>query len=156
VKALLPSLRLLALTTAVALTASVGFAISRPTVVNVDGQRIISDVAPVTAGGSVFLPLRAVTEAAGARTFYDARTGDLVVRRGADTLRMRVGERHAILNGNAIELSEAPFTVRGRAMVPGRDLASALGSSVKYDARRGRVDVHTPGAVVAGAPDDGN
>ena len=154
--ALLPSFRLVAMTVAVALPASFAVAVSRPTVVNVDGQRVLSDVAPVTAGGSVYLPLRAVTEAAGARTSYDARTGALVVRRGADTLRMRVGDRHATLDGSPIELSHAPFSVRGRAMVPSRDLADALGSSVTYDARRSRVDVHTPGAVVAGAPDDGN
>jgi hypothetical protein len=144
------------MTFAVALTASLAVAVSRPTIVNVDGQRVVSDVAPVSAGGSIYLPVRAVTDAAGARTSYDERTGDLIVRRGADTLRMRVGDRHATLNGNPIELSHAPFTVRGRAMVPSRDLASALGSSVKYDAGRGRVDVHTPGAVVAGAPDDSN
>jgi hypothetical protein len=156
VKALLPSFRLLAMTFAVALTASLALAVSRPTIVNVDGQRVVSDVGPVSAGGNIYLPVRAVTDAVGARTSYDERTGSLIVRRGADTLRMRVGDRHATLNGTAIELSHAPFTVRGRAMVPGRDLASALGSSVQYDARRGRVDVHTPGAVVAGAPDDGN
>jgi hypothetical protein len=138
VKALLPSLRLF-LGTAV---------------VSVDGQRVLSDVAAVTVGGSVYLPVRAVTEAAGARTTYDAKTGDLVVRRGADTLRMRVGDRVASLNGNPIRLTHAPFTVRGRAMVRGTDLASALGSAVSYDARRGRIDVRTPGAVFAGAPDD--
>ena len=144
------------MTLGIALTASLALAVSKTAIVNVDGQRLVSDVAPVTAGGSVYLPLRAVTEAAGARTSYDERTGDLLIRRGADTLRMRVGDRHATLNGAPIELSNAPFTVRGRAMVRGTDLALALGSAVKYDARRARIDVRTPGAVVAGAPDDGN
>lgn len=153
-KALLPSFRLLIGTAVIALTASLALAVSRPTVVSVDGQRVFSDVSPVTVGGSVYLPLRAVTEAAGARTTYDAKTGELLVRRGTDTLRMRVGDRGASLNGNAIRLTHAPFTVRGRAMVRGTDLASALGSAVSYDPRRGRVDVRTPGAVFAGAPDD--
>jgi len=156
VKAPLPSLRLLLGTAVVATIASLAFAVSRPAIVSVDGQRVLSDVAPVTTGGTIYLPLRAVTEAAGARTTYDARSGDLLVRRGPDTLRMRVGDRHASLNGNPIELAVAPFTVRGRAMVRGTDLAAALGSSLSYDARRGRIDVHTPGAVVAGAPDEGS
>jgi hypothetical protein len=129
-------------------------AISRPMVVSVDGQRIVSDVAAVTASDGIYLPLRAVSEAAGGRTSYDARTGDLIVRRGADTLRMRVGDRHANLNGTPIELSNAPFNVHGRAMVRGTDLARALGSSLRYDRRGDRVDVRTPGAVVAGAPED--
>lgn len=153
-KARLPSLRLLLGTAVIALTASLALAVSRTTIVSVDGQRVLSDVAPVTVGGSVYLPVRAVTEAAGARTSYDAKTGELLVRRGADTLRMRVGDRGASLNGNPIRLAHAPFTVRGRAMMRGTDLASALGSAVSYDQRRGRVDVRTPGAVFAGAPDD--
>jgi hypothetical protein len=40
-------------------------------------------------------------------------------------------------------------------MVRGSDVALALASAVKYDAVRGRIDVRTPGAVVAGVPDDG-
>jgi hypothetical protein len=154
VKALLPSFRLVAGTTAIAAMAALAMAVSRPTIISVDGQRVVSDVPPVSAGDGLYLPLRAVTEAAGARTTYDAQTGDLIVRRGADTLRMRVGDRHASLNGTAIELSKAPFNVRGRAMVRGTDLAQALGSALRYDRRRDRVDVRTPGAVVAGAPDD--
>jgi hypothetical protein len=154
VSTLLPSLRLVVSTAAFALVGSLAFAFSQPTTINVDGQRVLSDVAPVTAGGVVYLPVRAVTQAAGARTSYDARSGELVVRRGADTLRMKVGDRRASLNGTPIQLSHAPFTVHGRAMMRARDLAEALGSTLKYDQRRNRVDVRTPGAVVAGAPDE--
>ncbi len=153
-KALLPSLRLLLGTAVIALTASLALAVSRPAIVNVDGQRVLSDVSPVTIGGAVYLPVRAVTEAAGARTTYDAKSGELQVRRGVDILRFRVGDRRATLNGNAIRFAQAPFTVRGRVMVRGTDLAAALGSAVSYDARRGRIDVRTPGAVFADAPDD--
>ena len=155
-KAPLPSFRLLAGTTAIATIAALALAVSRPTVVTVDGQRIVSDVPAVSARDGVYLPLRAVSEAAGARTSYDARTGELIVRRGADTLRMRVGERRASLNGSAIRLTQAPFNVRGRAMVRGTDLAAALGSSLRFDGPRNRVDLRTPGAVVAGAPEDGS
>ncbi len=155
-KAHLPSLRLLLGTAVVASTASLALAVSRPAQVSVDGQRVVSDVAPVTTAGAVYLPVRAVTEAAGARTTYDPRSGDLTVRRGNDVLKMRVGDRRATINGEPIRLTHAPFTVRGRAMVRGSDLAAALGSSVRYDPRRNRVDVRTPGAVVAGAPDDSN
>ena len=46
----LPSWRLIVGTAATALVASLSLAFSRPAVVNLDGQRVISDVAPVTAG----------------------------------------------------------------------------------------------------------
>ena len=122
----LPSWRLLAGTAAIALTASLALALSQPAILD-----------------------------AGAATSFDPRTSELTVRRGTAVLTMKIGERHATLDGRPIELKNAPFTVHGRAMVRGSDVAMALGSAVKYDVARGRIDVRTPGAVVAGVPDDG-
>jgi hypothetical protein len=151
----LPSLRLIIGTASIALTASLALALSQPAVLAVDGQRLVSDVAPVTSGNVAYLPLRAVTEAAGAVTTFDARTNELSVRRGTSVLTMKIGDRHATLDGRPIELKSAPFTVHGRAMLRSADIALALASTVKYDVARGRVDVRTPGAVVAGVADDG-
>lgn len=151
----LPSWRLIAGTVAIALTASLALALSQPAILDVDGQRVVSDVPPVTAAGVAYLPLRAVSEAAGAATSFDARTSELTVRHGTAVLTLKIGERRATLDGRPILLKNAPFTVHGRAMVRGSDIALALAAAVKYDAVRGRIDVRTPGAVVAGVPDDG-
>jgi hypothetical protein len=151
----LPSWRLLVGTAGIALTASLAIALSQPAILDVDGQRVQSDVAPVTTGGVAYLPLRAVSEAAGAATSFNARTDELTIRRGTDVLTMKLGEREATLDGRPLLLKNAPFTVHGRAMVRASDVALALASAVKYDAVRGRIDVRTPGAVVAGVPDDG-
>ena len=142
-------------TAGIALTASLALALSQPAILDVDGQRVVSDVSPVTTAGVAYLPLRAVSDAAGAETSFDARTDELTIRRGTAVLTMKIGERKATLDGRPIELKNAQFTVHGRAMVRGSDVALALASAVKYDAVRGRIDVHTPGAVVAGVPDDG-
>lgn len=151
----LPSWRLLAGTAGIALTASLALALSQPAILDVDGQRITSDVSPITTAGVAYLPLRAVSEAAGAATSFDARTNELTVRRGTTVLAMKIGDRHATLDGRPLLLKNAPFTVHGRAMVRASDVALALASAVKYDVARGRIDVRTPGAVVAGVPDDG-
>ena len=150
----LPSWRLILGTAGIALTASLAIALSQPAILDVDGQRVVSDVAPVTTGSTAYLPLRAVTEAAGAETSFNAATSELTVRRGTDVLTMKIGDRAATLDGRPMTLKSAPFTVHGRAMVRGADVALALGSAVKYDGVRGRIDVRTPGAVVAGVPDD--
>jgi hypothetical protein len=150
----LPSWRLIAGTALTALCASAWLALSRPAVMDVDGQRIVSDVAPVTAAGVAYVPLRVLDDAAGATTAFDPGSGAVVVRRGTTTLRMTIGERRAILDGHAIELAHAPFTVHGRAMVRGIDVAAVLGSDVRYDAGRDRITVRTPGSIVAGVNDD--
>jgi len=120
----------------------------------VDGQRIVADVAPVPAAGQAYLPIRAISEASGGATTFDPATQTIVVQRGSDVLKMKLGERSALPNGQRISLKHAPFTVRGRAMVPSAVVAQAFGSTVKYDSRRAKVDVHTPGVIVDGAPDD--
>jgi hypothetical protein len=150
----LPSPRLLLATAATALVASLAFALSSPASISIDGQRVASDVAPVTTADGAYLPLRAVADASGAQTSFDLRSGAITVRRGVDVLVMHVGTAHALLNGRQVTLAHAPFTVRGRAMVAAATVTRTFGSSVRFDPRRNRVAVRTPGVVVAGAADD--
>lgn len=154
VKRRLPSLRLLVATAVTALVASLALALSTPATIVIDGQRLASDVAPVTTPSGAFLPVRAVAQATGAETAFDAATGTVSIRRGAETLVMRVGSRDAVLNGRRITLAHAPFTVRGRTMVAGTTIADAFASAVSFDPKHDRVNVRTPGVVVAPVADD--
>ena len=149
-----PSPRLLIVTAATALAASLAVAFSTPATINVDGQRVASDVAPVTTLNGAYLPLRAIADAAGAETSFDARSGAIVVRRGSDVLSLRTGSTAATRNGKRLTLSHAPFTVAGRTMVATTTIARTFGSTVRFDPKRGRVDVRTPGVVVAPVADD--
>ena len=153
-RGLLPSTRLLLITAATATVASLSVAFATPPTINVDGQRIASDVAPVTTPGGTYLPLRAVSEAAGADTSFDASSRAIVVRRGTSVLTMHVGSATANLDGHTVTLASAPFTVRGRTMVASATIARAFGSTVRFDRKHGRVDVRTPGVVVAPVGDD--
>ena len=150
----LPDVRLLIATAAAALAASLSLALATPATISVDGQRLSSDVAPVTTTGGAYLPLRAVADATGAQTSFDPQSGAISVRRGTDVLVMHAGSTKANLNGHGIALAHAPFTVRGRTMVSGATIAASLGSTVRFDAKHQRVVVRTPGVVVAGAADD--
>ena len=144
---LLPSRRLVVTTSIVAAVAAAVMAWSRPTSLTVDGQRIVSDVPPVTEAHEAFVPLRAVAEWLGADMNYDARNGGVELIRGNDVLRMKIGDTHATLNGKHLTLTHAPFTVRGRTMVGLGLVARAFGSEVRYDRTRSNIDVVTPGVV---------
>ncbi len=144
---LLPSRRLVVTTTVLATIAAVGMAISRPASLTVDGQRILSDVPPVTQAREAFVPLRAVAEGLGADMDYDAKTGTVQLSRGNDILKMHLGETQATLNGHPLQLAHAPFEVRGRTMVGLGVIARALGSHVRYDTTRANIDVVTPGGA---------
>jgi len=133
-----------------ALMASVLLALSRPIEMLVDGQRVDTDVAPVTtASEKVYVPLRSIADALGAQTESDAKNGAVSVVLGAQSLRVRVGDKHATVNGMAFTLKHAPFRVRGRVMVSLDAVARALHVHARYDARNARIEVITPGIGMA-------
>ena len=143
------SLRSLIVTGAIALAASSTLAFSRPATIVVDGQRIETDVPPVTQNHQAYLPLRAVTASLGAQMTYDQATRTIAVLRGADRLELRVGDKNAMLNGRPVRLAHAPFTVRGRTLVATRTIERALGPKVRYDPRKATIDVFSTDTSVA-------
>ena len=139
-----PALQTLVLTGVVALVASAMLALSHPAELRIDGQPVQSDVPPITtAAQHVFVPLRAVADALGAQTIVHGNY--VYVVRGKQSLRLRVGDRHATLNGMPLTLVRAPFRVRGRVMIGMKGLALALNVHVTYDPRTARINVLTPG-----------
>ena len=146
-----PGWRTLLVTGTVALVAASFLAFSRPVVMMLDGQRIESDVPPVTSvGDNVFVPIRSIADALGAETIVD--DGRIYVVRGNESLRLQVGNTHARLNGMPLTLHHAPFVVRGRVMISLRTVATAFNVRVSYDRRTARIDVLTPGIGQAPEP----
>ena len=137
------STRTFVFTGAIALLASGTLAFSKPATIVIDGQRVGSDVPPVTTAHQAYLPLRAVTTGLGAQLSYNKGSRTVTVVRGVDRLKLHVGLQTAMLNGRPIRLSHAPFTVRGRTMVATRTIERALGPKVKYNARKSTIEVYT-------------
>jgi hypothetical protein len=147
------SLRALVVVAVVALGVSVLLVFSRPIVMLVDGERVDSDVSPVTtASDKAFVPLRSIADALGAETEVDQKTDSVYVVLGSQSLRVRVGETHATLNGMSFTLKHAPFRVRGRVMISLDAVARALHVRAKYDSRNARIEVMTPGIGEAPNP----
>jgi len=144
--------RELAAVACVALGIAAVLAFSRPIVVLVDGERVESDVAPVTtASDKAYVPLRSIADALGAETEVDAKGGVTVVL-GGQALRVHVGDAHATLDGMPLTLKHPPFRVRGRVMISLDAIARAFNVRASYDARQARIDVRTPGIGQAAQP----
>jgi hypothetical protein len=141
-----PSSRTVAATAALAALSAALTSLSHPAALRVDGRRMVSDVPPVTTAKGAYVPLRAVAETLGATTDFDAKTGTIELVRNDKTMRLHVGDRNATLNGKKLTLKAAPFSIRGRTMVPLHVIASAFGARVRYDAARAQIDVMTGGS----------
>ena len=146
-----PSVRSVVLTAALAASAAAISALSHPAALRIDGQRLVSDVPPVTTVKGAYVPLRFVARSFGADTNYDTKTGTVELLRGNDTLRLHVGERNATFNGRKVVLKAAPFSVRGRTMVALSTVASAFRTKVHYEPARANIDVMTTGNDEPGA-----
>jgi hypothetical protein len=140
------------LTAVVALSVSALLAFSRPAVMTVDGERVVSDVPPVTTSAErAFVPLRSIADALGAETVV-APSGEIDVIRGNQSLRLKIGNIHATLNGMPMTMRSAPFRVRGRVMISLKVVAQAFNVRATYDPRTARINLLTPGVGQAAAP----
>ena len=139
-----PSLKTLALAAVVATSGSALLAFSRPVEMTVDGRRVPSDVPPVaTIGERVYVPLRSVADALGAQT--DVEGENIYVVRGNQSLRIRLGDLQASVNGMPFTLRHVPFRVRGRVMIGLKEIAHVFDVHVSYNARTAQVEMMTPG-----------
>jgi len=145
-----PSATAIGVTSLAAIVAAAALAFGKPIEVRVDGQPVLTDVAPVrTDSDTVFVPVRPLSDALGAETHYDQKTGEILLTHGDQLLRLKIGDPHATLNGMPLTLKHAPFRVRGRAMISLRAVQTAFGVRVKFDKNRSRVDVNTLGTAGA-------
>ena len=150
---LLPSRSIVGVTLVGATFAATVLFFARPATLSIDGKPVTLDVPPVTAR-QAFVPVRAIAEGLGAVAAYDAKTGEVSLERGNRTLRMKLGERNATLDGGPLVLSAAPFALRGRTMVASAAIERAFGSRIRYDSARAKIDVVSPGMVEADATKD--
>jgi hypothetical protein len=145
-----PSPATVGVTALAAIVAAAAMAFGKPIEVRVDGQPVLTDVAPVrTDAETVFVPVRPLSDALGAETRYDQKTGEILLTHGDQLLRLKIGDPHATLNGMPMTFKHAPFRVRGRTMISLRVVQRAFGVRVKFDKNRSRVDVNTLGTAAA-------
>ena len=132
---LITLLALTAVLTGTALAAESGEGIS----VQLNGAPVaFSDAAPESAGGRIFIPLRAVMDAMDAQVDYDGATGTVAIHRDGADLSMVLGQNTAAVTEDgqtrAVAMDAAPYVTDGRTYVPVRFVAEAFGCNVGWDA----------------------
>jgi hypothetical protein len=110
----------------------------------VNGRVIIPDVPPVERDGVIFVPLRFVSEAMGAKVSWNDQTLQAVLEwDGARTV-FTIGKLEVDYKGKPVLLSKAPFIYSERTMLPLKISAQGIGYEV-YE---------QPNVMVMTRPDD--
>jgi len=91
-------------------------------------------VQPMMMNGRIMVPLRGVFEQMGASVDWDAPSHTVYATDSTGKeVQLRVGERHALIDGKEIALDSPATMVRGRTMVPLRFLSESLGAVVDWN-----------------------
>ncbi|MBP1999419.1 uncharacterized lipoprotein YddW (UPF0748 family) [Paenibacillus shirakamiensis] len=109
-----------------------------------DGQVLQSDVAPLTKSGFTMVPLRVISQGLGAQVEWLPSSQTAVIVKSGDELRLKMGTKIAQVNGNAVKLDASVFTLKGRTMVPLRFIGEQLGLAVDWNASKQLVSLTTP------------
>ena len=98
----------------------------------VNGQAVKFDQPPVEKAARVFVPLRGVFERLGADVAFTPPGSVVATQRGAQLVKLTVGNKRAVINGKTRMMDAPAFMRRGRVLVPLRLLSEAAGAKVAY------------------------
>ena len=114
------------------------FAEDRQVSIIIDGQPLVSDVAPQLVNSRTMLPMRAIFEALGAEVNWLGDDEIIIATRGETMITLKIGQPIMSIQkisdnkNNVIELDVAPYLHSSRTMVPVRAIAEALDAKVEW------------------------
>jgi hypothetical protein len=103
------------------------------TVAHLDGQVVTLDTPPVIVSGRTLVPLRAIIEGLGGAITWVPETRSVEVQFNGTTLLLQIGNRTAVVNGEAVTLDVPAAIMNGRTMLPVRFVSEHLGSDVQWE-----------------------
>ncbi|MBP1760990.1 MAG: extracellular solute-binding protein family 3 [Firmicutes bacterium] len=118
--------------------------------IKIKGNVIETEPAPFIENNRVMVPVRELVSALGADVSWNEGQRSVTIKQGELHITMSIGESHAVVNGNDVQMEALPVIVNGRTMVPVRFLAEGLQVPVSWDSETRVVSVGEP-ALVAGS-----
>ncbi|GAC1533137.1 MAG: hypothetical protein NVS2B17_00440 [Candidatus Velthaea sp.] len=114
-----------------------------------DGHRIAAPQRALVVAGRTLLPLRSLGEGLGAVVDYRRAYRTIVVRRAGRTAELMIGNRRMLVAGVETAIEVAPRVLEGRAYVPVRAAALALGLDTSYDGATHTIALTSSSALAA-------
>jgi len=102
---------------------------------------------PMELKGHVMVPLRGVFEEMGGTVQWDQAAQMVTVQKGDVTIKMTIGESHALKNEETVVTQVKSVLRSGTAYVPLRFLAETLDANVHWDGAAQAVHITTTKAV---------
>lgn len=101
----------------------------------VNGTFLYSDTSPVMDSGSVFVPIRFISEELGFKVEYLEETKTVHIIKEDKNIAVTIGSNIAIVDDNEVSLDVKPFVKKGRTFVPLRFISEGFGEEVVWDGK---------------------
>ena len=116
--------------------------------VMVNGRPVDGDVDPQVIDETMMVPLRFITEYLGGKASWNDATKTATLRYQTDVMEMTAGSERAKVNEEGRALSKAPIIVRGRILLPLREVSRFYRAQVTYNPDSRVIFVKTPSGSV--------
>ncbi|MFO7173746.1 MAG: stalk domain-containing protein [Bacillota bacterium] len=128
---------------AILLIAPTPAAAAEPIRTYLNGRELAFDVPPQVENGRALVPARGLLQAMGADVSWDDRTRTVVAILGDRSIRLRIDDRVAYVDGQPVVLDTPPRIRSGRTLVPLRFVSEGLGAWVNWDPELRAIAVDT-------------
>jgi len=115
-----------------------------------DGQTVTLDTPPVIVSGRTLVPLRAIIEGLGGAVTWVPETRSVEVGFNGTTLLLQIGNRTAVVNGEAVTMDVPAAIMNGRTMLPVRFVSEHLGADVQWEELTKTVTITVNSATASG------
>ncbi len=110
----------------------------------INGGELNVEHEPQLKDGTLWVPLRAVSEALGARLDWDPDNMVAILYHGPYIVTVKVGDTTVDVDGEKMELQAAPYVDGGDSWVPARFFEKPLGYNVEADWQNKTVAITNP------------
>ncbi|MFZ5987452.1 MAG: DUF5050 domain-containing protein [Bacillota bacterium] len=122
--------------------------------VSVRGELLTLETSPLIESGRTLVPMRDIFESLDAFIEWDGSTKTVTATKGETVIKLRIGDKTAYLNGQAIQLDVPAKIKNNRTLVPIRFISESLGAKVDWDdmTRTVTISVDNSGEVRGNTP----
>lgn len=115
-----------------------------PVSLQVDGERVESDVPPVIIKGKTLIPAKAVFESMGADVVWNEEARLVEITMGTSELILTIDSTTAFLNGAQAAMEVPAMIINSRTMIPVRFVGESLSCGIDWDDASRTVIVTSP------------
>lgn len=98
-----------------------------------DGNSSQMTVEPNVISGKTYIPARYLIEPLGGEVVWDQTTKTITANALNHQIKLVIGSKKALLDGNSIDMSDSPVIVSGRTLIPLRSASTLLGATVDWN-----------------------